>query len=348
MKRIILIALLLLSISLQAQDTRAKLTKLINDFKAKYPSNGVSIGVIRDDSIYYFSVGNTGNIPITEHTVFEIGSLTKPFTGLLLGLEIEKKHIDKNSFIDSYLPPGVHLRPGIRRKVKMTDLGSHQSGLPNFNDDQYIMALFKKDPEQPFRSASKAYLFQVLEKTDTLVNHGTYSYNNYAVALLGQLLAIRSHQTYAALLKHAVLEPMHLKNTTLNDPAQGAPVAGRFDDKGDVKPAMIINAMTPAGGLHSNAIDMINFLRKQLFPSNDQMGKAIKMSQQTFYRDKELSVGLGWEMQNGMIEKTGDTWGNSSMLSFDPEKHVGVVVLSDHRDAQLVQDITVAIWKEIK
>ncbi|MGZ3874779.1 MAG: serine hydrolase domain-containing protein [Mucilaginibacter sp.] len=351
MKKLILLAVLAFSVTAQAQDTRARLEKLINGpdgFKAKRPSAGLSIGVIRGDSVYYFAVGSTASgPPINEQTVFEIGSLTKPFTGLLLALEIVKKHIGKNDFIDAWLPMGVRLKPGIRHQVKMTDLGSHQSGLPNFNDDQYIMDMFKKNPEQPFSSVSKAYLYEVLGKTNQLTRHGSYSYSNYAFALLGQLLANSTHQSYAALLRRSVLKPLQLKNTSLNV-VPGIQTAGRYDDKDAIKPGMIINATTPAGGLHSNAADMISFLKTQINPPKNQLGRAIKLSQEIFYQDKDQGVGLGWEMQNGLIEKTGDTWGNSSMLSFDPARRIGMVVLCDHRDSQLVQDITAAFWKQLK
>lgn len=52
-------------------------------------------------------------------------------------------------------------------------------------------------------------------------------------------------------------------------------------------------------------------------------------------------------MQKGYIEKTGDTWGNSSVLLFSPRQHTGVIVLSDHRDSQLVQNIADRIFSEI-
>ena len=351
MKKLLLLALLAYSVTAQAQDTRARLETLISGpegFKAKHPSAGFSIGVIRGDSVYYFATGSTpSGLPINERTIFEIGSLTKPFTGLLLALEITKKHIGKNDFIDQWLPKDVRLQTSIRHKIKMTDLGSHQSGLPNFNDDQYIIDMFKKDPEQPFRNASKRYLFAVLQRTDSLKNHGSYAYSNYAFALLGQLLANSRHQSYATLLSHSVLEPIQLKNTSLNM-VPGIPIAGRYDDNNAVKPGMIINAMTPAGGLHSNAMDMISFLKVQIDPPKNQFGRAIRLSQEIFYQDKDLGVGLGWEMQNGHTEKTGDTWGNSSMLSFNPASGTGVVVLCDHRDSQLVRDITTAVWEQLK
>src|SRR5436190_19249773 len=113
MKKIIFIALLSIGTLAHSQSTRDKLSQLVNGpegFKSKYLSNGICIGIIQDDSTYYFSLGKTAQgTALTENTVFEIASVTKTFTGLLLGLEIEKKHIGKDDLIDRYLPKGVQL-----------------------------------------------------------------------------------------------------------------------------------------------------------------------------------------------------------------------------------------------
>jgi CubicO group peptidase (beta-lactamase class C family) len=126
------------------------------------------------------------------------------------------------------------------------------------------------------------------------------------------------------------------------------PHAGLFDGDGKPKQPIIVTAMAPAGGLHSNAVDMISYLRYQLNPPNTVLGRAARITQETFYQDKDQGVGLGWEMQNGYIEKTADTWGNFCMLGFDPKTRAGVIVLSDHRDSQLVQDLVAAIFKQLK
>src|ERR1041384_1380996 len=190
-KHITLFVAVLIHIGANAQ-TRADLQKSVSDFQKSHPSYGLSIGIVKADSTYYFQMG-TG---VTQETVFEIGSLTKTFTGLLLGIAVERKKIPADASIDKYLPVNVKLRPSLKNRVKMTDLASHQSGLPNFNDDQYIMELFKNDPEQPFRSVDSKYLYHVISNTDTLHNYGTYQYNNFAYGLLGQLLSNQAGVQY--------------------------------------------------------------------------------------------------------------------------------------------------------
>jgi len=348
MKKISSLIFLLLAMSAKAQPDKGRLSQLFDSIKAKYPSYGLSIGVIDHNRAYYFAMGKTNaQTSINEHSIFEIGSLTKTFTGLLLAIAIEKQEISRNALIDEYMPANFHLKPGASHAVKVTDLASHQSGLPDFNDDRYIFDLFKANPEQPFLAVDSVYLYKVLGQVDSLDGHGKYRYNNFGFALLGQVLQQAAKKPYSVLLTEQILQPLHLRFTSLNA-ATGLPMAGLYDEDGNKKQPLNISVMKPAGGLHSNAEDMVSFLRYQLNPDSSPFAKAIALSHQPFYADASLKVGFGWEMQKGYVEKTGDTWGNSSILCFDPVAKTGIVVLCDHHNSQLVQDIASVFLNSLK
>ena len=226
-------------------------------------------------------------------------------------------------------------------------MASHQSGLPNLSDDHYIRALFDQDPVQPFHLVTRDYLFKVLRDTDSLQAPGTYHYNNFAFSLLGELLAQRAGLSYGDLVQERILKPLRLHDTGLT--YRTAHIAGRFTAKGEARPAIIINAVAPAGGLKSNAVDLVQYMQAQMTPPAGVLGRAIKRTQQPVYSDRAITMGLAWEIRqmggHRVYQKDGDTFGNSSLIRFDPDQHVGLVILANHQDAKLVAEVGELVYQ---
>lgn len=345
--------LLLPSACAWAQRPAAGLDSLLygkDGLRGRYPNLGLSIGVVRGSAVAYSALGNTQSTPgvqIDSSTLFEVGSITKTFTALLLALEQEKGSLASEAYLEALLPTDVHLRPGLRHRVKLTDMASHQSGLPNLSDDHYIQALFNQDPIQPFHLVTRDYLYKVLGETDSLQAPGTYHYNNFAFSLLGELLAQRAGISYGDLVQQRIVEPLGLHTTGLT--YQTVDIAGRFTAKGEAKPAIIINAVAPAGGLKSNAVDLVQYIRAQMMPPAGVLGRAIKRTQRPVYRDASITMGLAWEIHqiggHRVYQKDGDTFGNSSLIRFDPKQQIGLVILADHQDAKSVAEIGEVVYQ---
>ncbi len=355
MKKLLLLLLILVTIKAQAQTEEARLKELLFGHSLfhksplyKHDDYGVSIGIINGRHIYFIHSGRQAgsDLPVDSATLFEVGSVTKTFTGLLLAQQMVNHRIRQNAYMDAYLPAQVKLHPDLRRRVKITDLASHQSGLPNLSNDEYINALFKQNPVQPFSLTTPAYIYQILNKTTALNGYGTYQYNNYAYALLGLILQQSAHTTYAQLLQRQLLTPLKLTHTRLSA-YSSRNVAGRFDSKGQPQPVIVANAIAPAGGLRSNAMDMLKYVQYQLNPPV-MARKAVALTHQRFHSDDKHVIGLGWDIFPDYLEKSGDTFGNSSLLRFSTRKKLGVVVLSDHQDSQFVEDVANRIFKELE
>ena len=286
-------------------------------------------------------------MPIDSTTLFEIGSITKTFTALLLAREQEQGSLASSAYLEAVLPTSVRLRPGLRHRVTLTAMASHQSGLPNLSNDHYIQSLFDQDPIQPFHLVTRDYLFKVLGETDSLQAPGTYHYNNFAFSLLGALLAQRAGLSYGDLVQQRIVKPLGLHTTGLS--YQTVHIAGRFTAEGEAKPAIILNAVAPAGGLKSNAVDLVQYMQAQMMPPGGVLGRAIKRTQQPVYHDKTITMGLAWEIRqiNGhrVYQKDGDTFGNSSLIRFDPKQQVGLVILADHQDSKLVAEIGEMVYQ---
>lgn len=162
-----------------------------NGIKQTHPEVGLVIGIYQQGKTSYHTFGSRtkgGAAPLDSATLFEIGSATKTFTALLLARAIIAQEMGMHDFIDNYLPSKVALPCPLSNKVKLTDLASHQSGLPNLSNDKYFADLLKRDPVNPFRFVDKDYLYRILLRTDSLTGYRQYQYNNYAYSLLGDIL----------------------------------------------------------------------------------------------------------------------------------------------------------------
>ncbi|MFD2245639.1 serine hydrolase domain-containing protein [Pontibacter ruber] len=321
--------------------------------KAKLPTVGISIGVTQGNETRYFSFGDryvNGGTPVDSNTVFEIGSATKTFTALLLAYEIASGRVAADDFMDTLVPKNIKLDDAIKNKVRLTDLASQQSGLPNISSDSYIAELFKKDSLQPFSLVDKAYMYDVLTKTTKLENHGKYKYNNYAFSLLGLLIANKEKSDYETVLKKRILTPLKMRHTTVGK-VRSSNTAGRYDSKGHPKDYIITNAIAPAGALKSNAVDLMKYLKRHIQPTNNKMGEAIKLTHQQYYKDSDMELGLGWSIiqkgTNKFYGKSGDTFGNSSLLVFDKANKIGIVVLSNHQNSELVEMIFDKVYESL-
>lgn len=262
-KHITILLLLLSSINCFSQnqlkiiDTNIK-TKLKN-----FPAVGIVIGIYKNSKTYYFSYGNQLDNPkvkMDSMTIFEIGSATKTFTALLLAQEIEKGNIKQFDFIDKYLSENVKLNCDLKNKILITDLATHQSGLPNLSNDKYFSDLMVKDPHNPFRFVDEKYLLNVLKATDSLNNYRQYQYNNFAFSLLGNIIEHNSKSKFENLISTQILVPLNMNSTSF-ERFENKNNAELHNQQGISQIPMILNKVNPAGGLKSNAVDLIKYLK---------------------------------------------------------------------------------------
>jgi len=315
--------------------------------KAKYPELGLVVGIYHQGLTVYHAFGSrtrNGKELMDKNSIFEIGSVTKTFTALLLAEAIQDQKVHQNDFIDDYLPEEIELPAALRNKVKLTDLASHQSGLPDLAEDAYLAELLGKDPGNPFRTVDQAYLYNVLKKTNSLEKYGQYQYNNYAFALLGDILERITGQTYSSLVEERILRPLKMKDTTFGI-AGNSNVAGVYNQQGEPQEYLICNAVNPAGGLKSNAVDLMKYLKAHL--ENTEWSKAVQLTRQTCFKDENISVGLGWDIKEDYFQKNGETLGNSSLVRYSPAKQVAIVFLSNHQNEQLVSDAVDFIYGKL-
>lgn len=314
---------------------------------------GISVGIVRHGDTFFFSSGslyNGSGYAINRDSVFEIGSITKTFTALLVSLEMSRNNIALDAYIDNLLPDSIKLRSSLLNKVKVIDLASHQSGLPTLADDQYLNSLLRMNARQPFAVVDTHYIQQVLSNTDCLNDYGVYHYSNFAYVLLGFIAENCMGLSYENALATQLTGPLSMTRTGLSSPIADNQV-GCFNQQGDVVERLVANRIAPAGGLCSTAADLIKYVKAQINPGYTPLGKAIELSHKPFCVANGFEVGLGWNIINNgtrsYFEKTGDSFGNSSLLRFDKKNKTGIVVLSNHQNSSLVTKIADELYVDL-
>ncbi|MGC2299472.1 MAG: serine hydrolase, partial [Acidobacteriaceae bacterium] len=209
---------------------------------------GVSIAVVEHGVRRVFSYGAA-----KPDSIFEIGSITKTFTGLILSQMVEQGKVKFDEPVRGLLPPGTVEKPA-GAEITLLDLATQHSGLPRMPDN------FKPvDGENPYADYHAADLYAYLAKHGVAKPDKTeFLYSNLGFGLLGQALSVRAAKPYPALLQEEVLGPLGMRDTSI---ALTAAQQARFipGHTADHKPAHAwdLDAFAGAGAIRSTAPDML-------------------------------------------------------------------------------------------
>jgi CubicO group peptidase (beta-lactamase class C family) len=265
-------------------------------------------------------------------SVFEIGSITKVFTAILLAEMAERDQLRLNDPLDRHLPDSVNVPSRNGRAITLEQLAAHTSGLPRLPGNMRIT-----DMADPYADYSVAQMYAFLNAYELARDPGEKSeYSNFGAGVLGHALALRADTSYEALVNARILTPLAMSSTAIALSADmRARLARGHNANGDVVANWHLPALAGAGALRSTVDDMLKFLAANIDPdTSTTLGRAMAVTQivRAPVADN-LRIGLGWHMlQRGsrtIIWHNGGTGGYRSFIGFDPERDVGVVVLSN-------------------
>jgi CubicO group peptidase (beta-lactamase class C family) len=292
---------------------------------------GVSIGV------YVRGVGRVFTYGIAKpDSIFEIGSITKTFTGLLLSQMAVEGKVKLTDPVRELLPPGAVAKPQ-GPEITLLDLATRRSGLPPMPDNIDLA-----DMDNPYASYHAADLLAYMGKHGVANPTGASSpFGSLGFGLLGVALANRAGTSYAALIKQEIADPLGLTDTviTLTPEQQARLIPGRDEFHGPAKP-WDSDALAGAIALRSTAGDMLAYLQANLHPETVKpvAGSAGATTlaaalRQALRPQTEVAPGmqiaLGWLYQ----AETGNYWHNgataacSSYAFFNPKGDYAAVVL---------------------
>ena len=304
---------------------------------------GAVIGLLHDDGTSVRSFGavdSTGTAP-TARTLFEIGSVTKTFTGLLLAERIERGQLRPETPVAQLLPDSVTVtRADSVGDTPMTlaHLAAHRSGLPRLPANLKDIMPSRQDPYAAYGD-SALYAF-LDDYTLPRTPGATYQYSNLGMGLLGHLLARRADTTYGALVRRRITGPLGLSDTRLRltDDREERFAQGH-DRLGFRVPPWHFEALAGAGALRSTAADMLAYLqahRRALRTDPDTasaLGRAMQspLAPRASAGSDGTRVGFGWHetTRDGhrMVVHTGGTGGFKSIALLDRTTGHGAVIL---------------------
>lgn len=346
----------------------AELRRLVTTTAARYfkQNSLVSLAVVTvadgTEEIVCFGKRSLFGAPVDDSTLFEVASVTKSFTGLLLARRVEAGVVTLDEPVASLLPDSVPVPGATRRTITLQHLATHTSGLPS-------------SPEIPQRSIRLGLAqfigydgyadyterdFVASLATTTLQSEpgARWSYSNYGAGLLGYALS-RDRGSYEAALRAEILEPLGMNATIVRvDEAHEARMARGYASSLRFGPIMFARPAGPlanhapfagAGSVRSTAADMLKYLKANMGMTSGPLHDAIAQSYRQLFRSAESgSIGMLWIVprDSGIIWHSGRAPGFGSYMGFSNDGRFGVVVLAGTR--HMVEDLGITLLQQMR
>ena len=318
----------------RAQQT-ASVDSLARAFHAATDLPGLVVGVATPTEMRVLPYGVSAlndSTRVHEGTVFEIGSLTKVFTGLLLTEMAERGAVRLDAPVSAYLPDSVRLATADTARITLQHLSTHTSGLARLPGN-----IAPAHPADPYADYTAADLYAFLQDAQLARAPGVaYAYSNVGTGLLGHVLARRANASYEAVLRQRVLEPLGLHNTGFDMPPDAAATHHATGyASGQAVPYWRFDVLAGAGALRSTAPDMLRFLQMNLRPEGQPLARALRAAQTVRHRGGGgPTLALGWHvapLPTGapLYWHNGGTGGFRSFAGFVQDGSVAVVVLAN-------------------
>jgi CubicO group peptidase (beta-lactamase class C family) len=302
-------------------EVKALLVQMV-DVEKRVP--GIVVGMIADDPQERWVVGY-GRLSATDErvpdgdTVFEIGSITKVFTGILLAQAVLNGEVKLDDPISMYLPEGVTAPEYEGKSITLLDLATHTSGLPG--NLCHIITF-----EQMYAFLSGYRL--------TREPGSSYEYSNYGMGLLGNILVLSADQAdYEALLLERIFRPLGMDSTRVLLTAEMRSRLAAPHTASLAQTHLWDNpTLAGAGMIRSTANDLLTFLAANMGLTETELQPALQLAN-TPQRPSvgKDTIGLGWQVaaNPGSHWHNGQTNGSHSYLAWDPERKFGVVLLAN-------------------
>lgn len=315
---------------------------------------GMAIAVIYQGRPHYFTFGKAdiaANRPVTSQTLFELGSISKTFTGVLGGDAIARGEIALRDPATKYWPA---LTGKQWQGIRMLDLATYTAGglplqVPDNVTDMNTLLRFYQSWQPQYQPGT------------------TRLYANSSIGLFGALAVKPSGMRFEQAMTERVFKPLKLTHTWINVPKTQAQnyAWGYRDGKAvHVSPGMLD---AQAYGVKTNIEDMAFWVMANMTPDivdDASLKQGIALAQTRYWHAGTLYQGLGWEMLNwpvdaktivngsdnkvalaplpvkeinppeppvkaSWVHKTGSTGGFGSYVAFIPEKNLGIVMLAN-------------------
>ncbi|WP_411380502.1 class C beta-lactamase [Pseudomonas sp. MPB26] len=295
---------------LAAPDLRAVVDASVKPLMQQQSIPGLVVGVVKDGKTAYFSYGVASKDtrqPVSENTLFEIGSVSKTFTATLAGYAVATGNLTLTDPASRYLPA---LRGSPFEHISVLNLGTYSAG-----------GLPLQFPREADNSQRMISYFQHWKPDFAPGTHRLYS--NPSLGLFGYLAAQSLKQPFDQLMQNTLLPKLGLKHTFIKVPndqmklyAQGY---GKDGNPMRVGPGALDSE---AYGIKTSASDLLHYVQVNMRPAtlDPALQKAIATTHTGYYTVEGMTQGLGWEMYPYPIKLDALVAGNSPQMAIEPHK----------------------------
>ena len=307
------------------------------DFMLTHHLVGLSVGVVSKDGKYFYNYGTVekGKTKLpTSRTIFELASIAKTFTGILLAQAVLDHKISLDDDIRKFMPGDFPNLQYQGHPLKIVNLANHTSGLPlelpnldTFKNEFNVLKMYDHYTNNKFF----ADLHTV--KIDTLpgVNYG---YSNAGMKLLGIILEKVYGLPYQQLLKEYITRPLDMPATrtelAISDTTS---YTKGYNADGMTMPHGNWNMFGGAAAIISDSHDMANYVKANI----DESLPAIRLAHKQTFTNGDFTLGLGWQISRNTLNgtriwKSGGALGFRSYCAVVPDKKIGMIWLSNRSD----------------
>lgn len=261
---------------------------------------------------------------VNGDTLFEIGSVTKTFTTLLLQDMVQGGRVKLDDPVARHLPRSVVVPTRGGKDITLRQLATHTSGLPGMPDN-----LDPQRADNPYADYTVEKLYAFLSRHHLARDPGAKSeYSNLGLGLLGHALALTAGTNYEALVVDRICRPLGMDSTRVTlTPDLKARFVTPHNEFGEPVPSWDLPTLGGAGALRSTAHDLLNYVSAGLGLTPSELTPIMKQTHE---------LGLCWVVSPGrqgtrIVWYSGGTLGCSAFVGLDEARRRGVVVLANSR-----------------
>jgi len=355
-KIVLFICTIVVSASIAAQPNAHNdiVVPVIQKFIEENHLPGVVVQLYVDGKLesYYFGYANPNlRTRMSKNTIFEIGSVSKVMTSILLAQEIDAAKMQLDAPVKKYLP---YLSDDFE-EITLKNLATHTSGLP---------FLLPEKMQKQIKSRKELTQYLAIFYPDEVVNE-EWLYSNFGIGVLGIALENVTHKNYDELLRQQLLIPLNMQAiATTVPPALQKYYASGYDQEGNAVPPTSNSVFAAAGDVRASASDMQQFLSAAIgLPGTpERILYPMRMTQAVYVELPAKMQGLGWDIHpldaeyikgllsadgklepspiieiykkpiysgDMLIDKTGGTEGFRTYIAVIPNKNTGIVILAN-------------------
>lgn len=309
--------------------------QLARPYVQKGNTAGLVLAIIENGKVRRYSYGTVNKkvkqLPSPAHTIFEIGSLTKTFTALLLAKDVDEKQVNLDDPINNYLPDSIPVLAFSGQQITVKHLANHTAGFPRLPENIFSG---KVDPQNPYQHYQVDSLYAYLKRYRPSVVPGSrFAYSNLGAGVLGTVLERRTGKKLEELFRAEIFTPLQMNQSaiTLNN-SQQQHLAQGYNEQGEATSLWDLASLQGSGAIRSTLDDMVKYAKAQLEADCPLKGPILLTHQKTF-DGKDEDMALGWRISKGAKQSyfhhSGGTGGFRSFIGFSPTRNFAVVILSN-------------------